>query len=408
MGATGGWVGPVVEVLGSPQPLAAIADLRTRRVTDLDAVSRQTLEALVVLGSGQMLEVAAVAGRPAEDTADALDSLFRTGLVTAGTPLEPGAPWVTETVLTAMGSARLALLHGRAADALEGADDAQSASARARHLEQAGRRADAARAHAQAAAAAAELFAAVAVREHVESALALGHSDGNQLHRLLGAVETRTGDYRAAIRAFNAAAADGTDWELEQAIGDVYARWGRWDLAAASLEVALQLADLPADRAVVLADLAVVAARSDEEDTSMALIEEALAQVGDADAVAARVLNVAGLILDGPEHLLAAITSARRSGQREDEAAALNNLALAYGRRDRVDEAIPLAERALGLLDRTGDRHRRAAIHGNLADLLHAAGKEAESQEHLRQAVSLFAEVGVGEWEPEIWKLTAW
>ncbi len=408
LSATGGWVGPVVEVLGSSDPLAAIADLRGRRIEALDPISRQTLEALVVLGSGQMLEVAAVAGRPAEDAADALDRLARNALVTAGPVLEPGAPWVSEAVEAAMGTARLALLHGRAADAFGSADDAQTASARARHLEQAGRRAEAARAHALAAQAAAELFAPAGVREHVEAALGLGHSDTGGLHRLLGETETRAGDYQAAIRAFNAAAADGTSWDLEQAIGDVYARWGRWDLAAASLEVALNLTDQPEDRAAVLADLAVVAARSEDHDTAVARIEEALGEVGETDTVAARVFNVAGLILDAPEHLLTAITCARRTGRREDEAAALNNLALAYGRRDRVDEAIPLAERALGLLDRTGDRHRRAAIHGNLADLLHAARKESESQEHLRQAVSLFAEVGVGDWEPEIWKLTAW
>ena len=237
---------------------------------------------------------------------------------------------------------------------------------------------------------------AVALLERVGAELALAQA------------LTRAGDYPAAIRAFNAAAAAGTSWDLEQAIGDVYTRWGRLELATASLEEALELADEAEHRAALLADLALVKHRSGNHDAATARIQEALAQVGETDGVAARVLNVAGLILDAPEHLLAAITRARRTERREDEAAALNNLALAYGRRGRIDEAIPLEERALELLDRTGDRHRRAAIHGNLADLLHAAGDEVGSQEHLRTAVTLFAEVGVGEWEPEIWKLTAW
>lgn len=406
--ATGGWVGPVVEIVGSADPLTAIADLRSRRVLELDPLTRQVLEALVVLGSSHMLDVAAVAGRPAEEVADALDRLADGGMVSKEPPVETAAPWVSDAVVTMMGTARLALLHGRAAEALGGADDAQSASARARHFEQAGRQADAARAHAAAARAAAELFAPAAVREHVEAAVALGHSNTGDLHRLLGTTHMRTGDYQAAIRAFNAGAAAGTSWDLEQAIGDVYARWGRWELATASLEEALNLTDEPEHRAAVLADLALVAERSGDHEGSATRIREALAQIGDTDGVAARVLNVAGLILDAPEHLLAAITRARRTGRREDEAAALNNLALAYGRRDRIDEAIPLAERSLELLDRTGDRHRRAAIHGNLADLFHAAGNQAASQDHLRKAVSLFAEVGVGEWVPEIWKLTAW
>jgi hypothetical protein len=54
-----------------------------------------------------------------------------------------------------------------------------------------------------------------------------------------------------------------------------------------------------------------------------------------------------------------------------------------------------------------------------LADLLHAAGKSEKAMHHLKQAVSIFAEIGSGESEgqngagvgaftPEIWKLAEW
>lgn len=53
---------------------------------------------------------------------------------------------------------------------------------------------------------------------------------------------------------------------------------------------------------------------------------------------------------------------------------------------------------------------REAALHNNLADLLHTAGRSEAAMAHLRQAVALFAEIGTqaGDMQPEIWKLTEW
>jgi len=49
-------------------------------------------------------------------------------------------------------------------------------------------------------------------------------------------------------------------------------------------------------------------------------------------------------------------------------------------------------------------------VENHLADLLHDAGREADSMEHLKRAVFLFAEVGEGgpERDPGIWALAAW
>ncbi len=89
--------------------------------------------------------------------------------------------------------------------------------------------------------------------------------------------------------------------------------------------------------------------------------------------------------------------------------AALNNLALARGSGGETGEAIELAGAALELCVTLGDRHREAALHNNLADLLHAAGREEESMAHLKRAVEIFAEIGErDELQPEIWKLVEW
>ena len=90
--------------------------------------------------------------------------------------------------------------------------------------------------------------------------------------------------------------------------------------------------------------------------------------------------------------------------------AALNNLALVYSAGGELEQARALTETALGLCKSQGDRHREAALHNNLADLLHAAGQFEAAMAHLKQAVTIFAEIGAeaGTLQPEIWKLVEW
>ena len=66
--------------------------------------------------------------------------------------------------------------------------------------------------------------------------------------------------------------------------------------------------------------------------------------------------------------------------------------------------------RALALCSRQGDRHREAALHNNLADLLHRAGRSDEAMAHLKQAAATFAEIGgdADEMQPEVWMLVEW
>jgi hypothetical protein len=67
-------------------------------------------------------------------------------------------------------------------------------------------------------------------------------------------------------------------------------------------------------------------------------------------------------------------------------------------------------ERALRLCTSYGDRHREAALHSNLADLLHHTGHPGEAIVHLKAAAPLFVDISTreGHVQPEIWKLTEW
>jgi tetratricopeptide (TPR) repeat protein len=112
---------------------------------------------------------------------------------------------------------------------------------------------------------------------------------------------------------------------------------------------------------------------------------------------------------DARRHLERSLALAETLPDPSARVAALNNLALAHRATGQLDQAIGYAAAALELCARQGDRHRQAALHNNLADLLHLDGRHDEAMTHLKQAVAIFAEIGEpGTLEPEIWKLVAW
>ena len=89
--------------------------------------------------------------------------------------------------------------------------------------------------------------------------------------------------------------------------------------------------------------------------------------------------------------------------------AALNNLARLLAETGRGREALTVAAEALALGRELGDQHRVAALHTNLADLLHADGQHDAAMTHLKEAARRFASVDVGDApRPEIWTLVEW
>ena len=116
-----------------------------------------------------------------------------------------------------------------------------------------------------------------------------------------------------------------------------------------------------------------------------------------------------GNAADGLADLEAGRDLAEGIGDADLSVAALNNLALAHAALDDLTTAIELTAVALELCATTGDRHHEAALHNNLADLLHAAGHEDEAMAHLKTGVEILGEIGASEQpRPGIWKLARW
>ena len=264
------------------------------------------------------------------------------------------------------------------------------------------------------------MYANTEALNHYRDALALGHPDAAALHLGIGDLETLAGDYRAALASYETAAAlAAPDLApgIEHRIGVLHLRRGEWELADASLAIALEgLQGGAAARAT--SDRSLAAHRRGRPDEAALMAASALEFADQADDSRARAQarNIRGILAASRGDHEAAIADfqaglalAESAGDVGAQAALLNNLALAVAAAGDVTRAIELTRAGLDLAATLGDRHREAALRNNLADLLHAAGQQDEAMEELKTAVAIFAEVGEeGKLEPEIWKLSEW
>jgi tetratricopeptide (TPR) repeat protein len=145
-------------------------------------------------------------------------------------------------------------------------------------------------------------------------------------------------------------------------------------------------------------------------ETALQLADES----GDARAMA-KAHTMLGILENSFEHRRTARDHLSRSlelvdGLHDPEGriAALQNLAV-VSRQDDAGEAERLTREALQLAIAQGDRHREAVLHNALADILHGGDADG-AMAHLKQAVAIYAEIGVeaGAVRPEVWKLTEW
>ncbi len=415
-----------------------IRALLRQRLAAVSEPSGQVLSAAAVLGRRFDLPVLRqTSGRTEEEVIASLEELLSRGLVRelAGRPgvaFDFSHARLRDAAYDATSLARRRLLHRRAADAMRAErsvrDDPGQLAVVAGHLRDGGLEEDAAALFVEAGREARAVHALAEAAAHFETALALGYPDTTEVELALGEIRTRQGDYAAAVKALEAAAAradPATLPAIELRLGQVHARRGDLDRAAGHLEAAITglggRADLSARTLLVRAivERAVVARRAGRLDEAAALAEEAseIAEAigdGPGSGAALRMLGLVahdrGDLATARDVLVRSLALAASDPDAGSAIAARNALALVEAADGPSTTAIALLETALDDSRRIGARHLEAAVENNLADQLHTLGDTEASMEHLRRAVALFAEVGgrPGELEPEIWKLVDW
>jgi tetratricopeptide (TPR) repeat protein len=232
------------------------------------------------------------------------------------------------------------------------------------------------------------------------------------------------GRYHEALLAYEQAAAFAHEpaevAEIEHRIAQLNDRLGDWAAAEAHLEGALALvagSDDHSRLARLTADLALVNHRLGRGPRAGELGVRALtaARCAGDQRGAAQALNVQGMVAlaegrtsDALAQLEQAVEAAATLDDPEPLVAALNNVSRAQLASAELDGARETAARALEIAERQGDRHRCAALHSQLADVLHAAGDEAGALEHLKASAAGFSDVQGDEIRAEIWTLTEW
>ena len=416
-----------------------VRDLLHSRLGSVGEMPMQLLTTAAVVGRSFDYEtLRSASGRSEEETVVGLEDLTAMSLIVEVSPGEaPGNPvydfshqQLRSLVYDEISLARRRLLHRRVGEALEGRarrtrQEGALAGLIAQHLQMGGQERESAAYYYQAGAYARSVYANQEAIDQFQLALAAGYEPGEELHLAIGDLETLNGQYRAALKSYETAAA-GSDEQglagLEHRMGTVYHRLGDFGLAESHYRASLDVLGpqgAPVERARVLADWSLNAHRQGEDKEALAHIKQArqLAEdAGDPRALA-QVYNILGILARAGGDLASARENLERSLAQSEalddlsaQIAALNNLALVSADRGDLDEARDHLLKAQGLCVKLGDRHREAALFNNLADLSQRADDPEEAMEYLKKAVSLFAEVGLeaGELQPEIWKLVEW
>jgi DNA-binding SARP family transcriptional activator/predicted ATPase len=416
----------------------SVHDIQLTRLNELTEAESQLLTTAAVIGRSVDYETLREAsGRSEEEAVSALEGLVSKNLLverSGATRESAGAPsydFTHETLYRVVydqtSMARRRLLHRRTAEALArysrtAANPAAQAAQIAGHLQLSGQETRAAEYFQQAGDHARGLFANAEALSHYRSALALGHPQAGRLQEAIGDLLTLNGRYREAGAAFETAAALAAPEDiphLEQKLGNLHHRRGDFDLAAGHFKAALEAlnGEQPGLQAEICADWSRTAARRGDYGLAQELAQKGLklaAAQEDEHALgqAHNILGIIARVQGRPEQALEHLEKALAAGGGHPfaRAAALNNLALVQRDAGNFTAAAELAQEALALCVRLGDRHREAALRNHLADIHHAAGEEKKAMVYLKQAVEIFAEIGLeaGDLQPEIWKLTEW
>jgi DNA-binding SARP family transcriptional activator len=417
----------------SGQIPTSIQHLFQSRVAQVSPIAMQILQAAAVIGRTFDLDlVQECSGRSDAETVDSAEELERRGLWqevggenSCAFYHDKIRAWIYEE----MSLGRKRLLHRRLAQAAlnrVGTTDKRAASAAfiARHFHLGGQEASAAEHYFMAGCHARTLFANLEALHYFEHSLALGTTHAVDLYQQIGDVQTMLGRYHAAIASYEtgiARAIPDRIITLETGLGRVYARLGDYVSAERCFQSALDLVPSGAyhQRVMLLTESSLVHFRMGNSAHSAHLANMALvdAEASEQSLAEAQATNILGILARHQGDYLRALNLLERStalartvDEPSAQVAAHNNLALTCMDVGDYARAHHLWEEALEVSLKYGDRHHAAALHNHLSDLFHVMGRHELAMDHLKRAVTLFAQIGIDgtELQPEVWKLTEW
>jgi DNA-binding SARP family transcriptional activator len=398
---------------------AGMARYMEARLLEVGDLARQILTAAAALnGICDATLLRETSGRSEEEVVDAVEELVAARLLRE-IPGSEGLAFTLDALervtYESTSMVRRRLLHRRAARALSerghSRSDARLAAAVAGQYQAAGD-SEAAEWYHLAGDLSRAVYATESAREFYETALALGDTEIAGARLALGEIAMAGGEYDRARRELTLASVHATPDAtglIEHRTGEVERLLGRFTDAEAHFERSILTHPAPAE---VLADWSLLAHRVGDTAKAADLAEQArtAAELEGNPGHQSRVRNILAVVTTDDEEALRHADEALELGGQDEllRMAALNNKALLLGGNGDNEGAVALVEEAIGIAERTGHRHREAALWNHLADLHHRAGREPDAREALNRAVALFADIDSGDLEPELWLLSRW
>lgn len=403
--------------LGKVEPGATMTDYLHHRLEGVSSLGNQILTtASVVTGFCDVSLIRAVSGRSEIEVVEAVDELVAAGLLRE-LPNEEGLEFTLEllerTVYDRLTLARRRLLHRRAAEVLasrsRSAQDLRLASMIARQFGSAGDdRAG------QWLLVAGDLARGVYANEEAtafyQQAVGLDVGDQASIRLALGELAMTKGDYATALHELTMASVEASttiEALVHHRMGELHRLLGRFSLADEYFSKASSGHPEPSS---LQADWALLHHRLGNHQAARQAASKSLELAAEDPLLRSRSYNVLAVVepdsIEALNHLDRALELA---GEHPPSMmAALNNKAHLLTKQGGLDQAFPLIEQAIEIASTTGHRHHQASLHNHLADLHHRSGNPESAQDQLTRAVSLFADIDAGSWEPELWLLSQW
>ena len=256
--------------------------------------------------------------------------------------------------------------------------------------------------------------------EFLEPFLAIAKDTGNQLGEAqalgnLGIAYKELGEYEQAIAAHQNALALMQTLKNRQGegqvlgnLGNAYEALGDYKNAIASYQQSLTIAQEVNDRigeGAALGNLGAVYSNQGEYDQAIESYQQSLAiakAIGDRYGEGSTLNNLGsayqaqGDSAKAIEYYNQGLSIAREISDRKLEGEALGNLGIAYEDLGDYDKAIEHQQQSLSVAQAIGSRRLEALAHNNLGHALFGAGKLAEAEKRLRDAVKILESLRPG------------
>ena len=225
-------------------------------------------------------------------------------------------------------------------------------------------------------------------------------------HYSISAYEAAKRHFENALKAAELLGDPGKVGLVLNAIGLIYDRWGKYDLAIACYEKSLRISEDLGDRegiAMVLNNIGQINEAWGKYDQATEYYKNSLKirqEVGDRQGEGVTLNNIGeicwawGKYDQAIEYYKKSLKISEEVGDRQGEGVSLNNIGSVYDAWGKYDQAIEYYKRSLKISEEVGDRQSQGVSLNNVGSVYKAWGKYDQAIEYYKKSLKIREEIG--------------